>query len=67
MEKAMYLDRQQMMRVTFEEICQGQDPWIPLGNFMGFSQGPKIHTLSGKRYRISTMYGLAQKFFFSLL
>jgi hypothetical protein len=30
----MYLDRLQTMRVTFEEICQGQDPWIPLGNFM---------------------------------
>lgn len=30
----MYLDRLQTMRLTFEEICQGQDPWISLGNFM---------------------------------
>lgn len=30
----MYLDRLQTMRLSFEEICQGQDPWIPLGNFM---------------------------------
>src|SRR5260370_554362 len=30
----MYLDRLQTMRLTFEEICQGQAPWIPLGNFM---------------------------------
>lgn len=30
----MYLDQLQTMRVTFEEICQGQDPWIPLGNFL---------------------------------
>ncbi|HLG76139.1 MAG TPA: hypothetical protein VKX46_06975 [Ktedonobacteraceae bacterium] len=22
------------MRRTFEEICQGQHPWLPLGNFM---------------------------------
>ncbi len=30
----MYLDHFQTMRLTFEEICQGQDPWVPLGNFM---------------------------------
>ncbi len=30
----MYLDRLQTMQLSFEEICQGQDPWIPLGNFM---------------------------------
>ena len=30
----MYLDRLQTMRVSFEEICQGQTPWVPLGNFM---------------------------------
>src|SRR5260370_15840546 len=24
----------QTMRLSFEEICQGEDPWIPLGNFM---------------------------------
>ena len=24
----------QTMRVSFEEICLGQSPWIPLGNFM---------------------------------
>jgi len=30
----MYLDLLQTMRRSFEEICQGQTPWIPLGNFM---------------------------------
>ena len=30
----MYLSQLQTMQRTFEEICQGQDPWIPLGNFM---------------------------------
>lgn len=24
----------QTMRLSFEQICQGEDPWIPLGNFM---------------------------------
>ena len=24
----------QTMRLSFEQICQGQDPWIPLGKFM---------------------------------
>lgn len=24
----------QTMRLSFEQICQGQNPWIPLGNFM---------------------------------
>lgn len=24
----------QTMRLSFEEICEGQDPWIPLGKFM---------------------------------
>ncbi len=30
----MYLDRLQTMRVTFEEICQGKEPWVALGDFM---------------------------------
>jgi hypothetical protein len=30
----MYLNHLQTMCLSFEEICQGQDPWIPLGNFM---------------------------------
>jgi hypothetical protein len=24
----------QTMRLSFEQICQGQNPWVPLGNFM---------------------------------
>lgn len=30
----MYRTQLQTMKLSFEEICQGQDPWIPLGNFM---------------------------------
>ncbi|MEO8956281.1 MAG: hypothetical protein ABI396_09295, partial [Ktedonobacteraceae bacterium] len=24
----------QTIEVSYKEICEGQDPWIPLGNFM---------------------------------
>ena len=27
-------DQRQTMAVAYEEICQGEDPWIALGNFM---------------------------------
>jgi hypothetical protein len=30
----MYLGHYQTMRLSFEQIRQGQDPWVPLGNFM---------------------------------
>jgi hypothetical protein len=30
----MYRDHYQTMRLSFEQICQGQTPWVPLGNFM---------------------------------
>jgi hypothetical protein len=30
----MYLGHYQTMKLSFEQICQGQDPWVPLGNFM---------------------------------
>jgi len=30
----MYLDQLQTMRLSFEEICQGERPWTSLGNFM---------------------------------
>lgn len=30
----MYLGHYQTMKLSFEQICQGQSPWIPLGNFM---------------------------------
>jgi hypothetical protein len=27
-------DQLQTMAITYDEICQGEEPWIPLGNFM---------------------------------
>lgn len=30
----MYQGHYQTMRLSFEEICQGKYPWVPLGNFM---------------------------------
>lgn len=30
----MFLDHYQTMRLSFEQICQGEAPWIALGNFM---------------------------------
>lgn len=30
----MYPDRLQTICLSFQEICQGHDPWIPLGNFL---------------------------------
>src|SRR5882724_3778912 len=30
----MFLGHYQTMKLSFEQICQGKDPWIPLGNFM---------------------------------
>lgn len=30
----MYLGHYQTMKLSFEQICQGQTPWVPLGNFM---------------------------------
>lgn len=32
-------DRYQTMRLSFEQICQGKSPWIPLGNFMNHWYG----------------------------
>lgn len=29
-----YQEHYQTMRLSFEEICQGEYPWVPLGNFM---------------------------------
>ncbi len=28
------IDRLQTMALTYQEICQGERPWVPLGNFM---------------------------------
>ena len=28
------IDHLQTMAVTYQEICQGEKPWVPLGNFM---------------------------------
>ena len=30
----MYTSHYQTMRVSFEQICQGEAPWVALGNFM---------------------------------
>ncbi len=30
----MYLGHYQTMKLSFEQICKGEQPWIPLGNFM---------------------------------
>lgn len=32
-------DRYQTMRLSFEQICQGENPWIPLGIFMNHWYG----------------------------
>lgn len=29
-----YVEKLQTMQASFREICAGEDPWIPLGNFM---------------------------------
>ena len=33
-DKTIQLGYQQTMAITFSEICEGKDPWVPLGNFM---------------------------------
>ncbi len=30
----MYIEELQTIQVSFREICEGEDPWLPLGNFM---------------------------------
>src|SRR5437660_2660365 len=32
----MRLDRLQTMAKAFSDICQGEDPWVALGNFMNY-------------------------------
>ena len=29
-----FVDILQTMALTYQDICQGEDPWLPLGNFM---------------------------------
>jgi hypothetical protein len=29
--------RLQTFRRSFEQICQGEDPWLPLGNFLAIT------------------------------
>lgn len=28
------VDQLQTMTLTYQEICQGEEPWVALGNFM---------------------------------
>lgn len=39
----MFLGHYQTMKLTFEQIAQGQYPWVPLGNFMNDWYAYHIH------------------------